>query len=115
MAANTNKKVGLIANIDGKLLTYTRKYSFGAATFMAYKGMPVNVGDIFEAGNDTTAEIEFYLGGRVTVDSKTKVEIVDNRNAVVLDFDWRSVSQRIEKQTSPVKIRTAGGVMGIRG
>ncbi|HQU86427.1 MAG TPA: hypothetical protein PKY59_25075 [Pyrinomonadaceae bacterium] len=115
MAANTNKKVGLVTEIHGKMLTYTRKYSFGMATFVAYKGMPVNLGDIFETGQDTTAEIEFYIGGRATIDNATKIEIVSNRDAVVLDFDWRKVGQEFTKEASPVRIRTAGGVTGIRG
>jgi hypothetical protein len=96
-------------------------------TFMrmkAHKDIPLYVGDIVYNGTDIVSAIEFFIGGRVGINSSTSVEIVNERS--VADYHrsplrrvmqnatlWQKAEAKTLKQ--PLEIQTNGGVFGIKG
>ncbi len=92
--------------------------------FKAKRGERLYVGDKIFTGKQTVAAIEWLLGGKVGINSASKVHVVDDRT--IHDDDpglLRIVSHKIgiwgdvEHREGParVQIQTNGGVMGQQG
>ena len=112
-------RVGKVTDIDGKLLTFTRKYPSGTGTFQCYVGMPVYLGDILETGKNTQAALEFDIGGQAGISPATKIQIVGLRDIEEIGNQFIVKSgkmwAKIDRQKSQLQIQTSGGVIGIEG
>ncbi|MEP6903795.1 MAG: hypothetical protein ABJA66_18880 [Actinomycetota bacterium] len=113
--SNQFKPVGNIERVEGNCFSFTRKYPHRTGTFRGVEGMTVYENDIIETDMNTTVSVLFFLGGRANIDHGSKVEIIDERNALVLKMDSRTLLEQFKREKSPIKISTAGGVMAIRG
>ncbi|MFA5508227.1 MAG: FecR domain-containing protein, partial [Vulcanimicrobiota bacterium] len=60
--------------------------------------------------------IRFFLGGNVGLGKGCEIEVINDRDAKILSQGnyWMKFDKQ-ELKNNPVKIQTAGGVMGIRG
>ena len=90
----------------------------------AHYNMPLYVGDIVYNGSYIVSALEFFIGGRVGINSGCSVSIVNDR--FVADYHrsplrtvmqsnslWQRRNSKALKQ--PLEIQTNGGIMGIRG
>lgn len=110
------KPVARVQDIDGdKNLFVLRPKQ--AKWYRAHLEMDAALGDHLKTDAATLATLQFLLGGRANIDQSTEIEIVSSKDADVVSVDLKTGSlwARFDKQKTPVKIRTAGGVMGIRG
>ncbi len=82
----------------------------------AHLEMDASIGDNLRTTDDTLASLRFFLGGRANLDKGSQIEISSERGIKVVEVKSGSFWAKFDKQKEqPVKIRTAGGVMGIRG
>jgi hypothetical protein len=84
----------------------------------------LRVKDVIRTAPDTILAIEFLIGGRVSVNSGTVIEIVnersvaDGRNGIKRTF-LKNASLWLKSDSNalkePIEIQTNGGVMGVKG
>jgi len=110
--AETPRVVGQVADIDGSTLMTSRFSEDG--WFLAYPTMKTYFQERMKTGEDTSATIEFAVGGRAVVSPGTEVEVV-GREARVLRLKQGALWAKFEKQETEFQIQTAGGVIGIEG
>lgn len=116
--AATAEPVARVQSIEGAGNLFVQRK---AATkwFRAHKEMAAEVGDHLRTDEKSLATLRFLLGGRANLDKGSEIAIISNRDVDVVS---RTISLKkgtfwaqFDKQKTPVKIQTAGGVMGIRG
>ncbi len=86
----------------------------------AVKGLRMRIGDQIKTGKNTTAGVEFLLGGKVGVRADTTVELLDD-GEVQSSRSWKDnfflkghigIWQKFNRPLRPVNIQTNGGVLG---
>lgn len=86
--------------------------------FRAHLEMDANVKDHLKTDKDTLASLYFLLGGRANIDKGTEISIISTRNIDIIQIEkgtfWANFKKRSEEDKE-LRIRTAGGVMAIRG
>lgn len=108
--------VGKIIDIDGPQLK-TNRLSEGDKWYQAYPSMRTLFKERLEANPETTATIQFDIGGRGVVSPGTRVEVLD-KDVVKIESGtmWAKFdSDKLKGQGRKFSIQTAGGVMGIEG
>ena len=90
----------------------------------AYSNMPLYVGDIVYNGTGIVSLIEFFIGGRVGINSSSSVVIVAERLVknfhksplrTVLQNSSIWIKDECKNLKHPLEIQTNGGVFGIKG
>jgi hypothetical protein len=110
-------KVGSVLDIDGPRLM-TNRHKEGS-WFQAYPSMATDLGEKMKSDAETTATLEFTIGGRAVISPGTEIEIVGQReidtvgNKVVVKSG--KMWAKIDRQNSQLQIQTSGGTMGIEG
>ncbi len=91
---------------------------------VAHKNMVLFVRDIVRTSPDTLMAIEFLVGGRVSINRDTCIEVVNERFVADGENSWKRAflknaalwfGNTKEKLHQPIEIQTNGGTMGIRG
>ncbi|HEV2765963.1 MAG TPA: hypothetical protein VGV38_23460 [Pyrinomonadaceae bacterium] len=113
-------KVGVVLDIDGQRLMYTRRNPSGrVGTYQAYEGMAVHLNDHFKTDPNTVATLEFLIGGRAVVSPDTELVVLGDREVSVVGnqiiIKAGKMWAKVDKQKSQLQIQTAGGVIGIEG
>ncbi len=109
------RAVGSVVDIDGPQLKTNRLKE--EKWYQAYRTMPTLYKERLIAGPDTSATIEFAVGGRAVIAPGSKVEVL---NEDVLKIESGTVwakfdGEKWENGPKKFQIQTAGGVMGIEG
>ena len=91
-----------------------------AQWYRSFLEQNASIGNHFKTDSTSWANIRFFLGGKLSLGKGCEVEIVSEREGDVvreaIHLKKGTFWAKFDKQkTHPVKIRTAGGVMGIRG
>lgn len=114
------RKVGMVLDISGQRLMYTRRYPSGkVGTFQAYQFMPVHLNDHFKTDPNTVATLEFDIGGQAGISPDTEAVVLGERetstvgNQIIIRAG--KIWAKIDKQKAQLQIQTAGGVIGIEG
>ena len=107
------KQVGSVLDIDGKILMTNRLQEM--TWYQAYPAMKTYLKERMKTDEDTTATIEFLVGGRAVIAPGTEVEITTPKDTTILNIKSGSVWAKFDKQDKEFQIQTAGGVMGIEG
>lgn len=102
----------------GKHLTYREGES--GNWYRAYLDQNADIGTFFKTDPQSTANLMFFLGGKAVLDKGCEIKLISARNAQVisqgLEVKQGNFWAKFDKQKgSPIRIRTAGGVMGIKG
>lgn len=94
-------------------------YSDAGPWFRAYAEMDSYKGQHLKTDKASMATLAFKLGGLVNIDRGTEIEIIADRDVKIvgdtLELKSGSLWARVKKQKSTLRIKTAGGVMGIKG
>lgn len=96
------------------------KESENGKWYRAFLDQNAPVGTHFKTDPNTSASIMFFLGGKAVLDKGSEIKIISERNIDTisqgLELKQGTFWAKFDKQKeAPVKIKTAGGVMGIRG
>ncbi len=87
--------------------------------YRAHLEMDSRVGDHLKTDPESLATLRFLLGGQVNLDRNTEISIIGERDISVesqtVTLTKGTFWAKFDKQKAPVKVKTAGGVMGIRG
>ena len=105
-------------------LVVRRKSGVDIKVALAAMNMPLEVGDVVTTGPYGLVTIEFFIGGRVSVNKDTSVEIVNERAVADQNVSmkrwflknaalWIKADAATLKQ--PIEIQTNGGTIGIKG
>lgn len=97
-----------------------RQQTETAQWYRSFLEQNASIGNHFKTDKGSWANIRFFLGGKLSLGKDCEVEIVSEREGEVvreaIHLKKGTFWAKFDKQkTHPVKIRTAGGVMGIRG
>lgn len=96
----------------GKLEIKTAKANW----HRAHVEMDATIGDHLRTSPDTLAALRFLLGGKANLDKASEIKITSERNIKVVKIESGTFWAKFDKQKEEaIEIRTAGGVMGIRG
>ena len=111
------KKVGKVLAITGKTLMSNRNAE--GRWFKGYEGMSSHLRERFKTDGDTQAVVEFLIGGQAVIKPGTEIEIIGDRAAKTVGNQLLvrsgTIWAKVNKQNSEMKIKTAGGTMGIEG
>lgn len=110
-------KVGRVLDIDGDVLMTNRLSDSG--WFEAFPMMSTYMHERMRSDKNTSATLEFAIGGQAIIAPGSEIEIVAQRdieavgNKVILKVGamWATM----DKQKAQVQIQTGGGVIGIEG
>ena len=121
---DSKKTTGRIQSISGDNLTVVR----GGKRYSASKDTMLQTGDIIETGKDTYVVAEFLIGGRVGINSDTKVAMTGERSVADVGPKTERVTikkgsiwvkpgttQELGGNMSGLQITSNGGTAGIRG
>lgn len=118
------KPVARVESIEGKKNLYYQ-VNPKAPWYRSHVEQNADIGNRFKTDAASTASIRFFLGGKVGLGKGCEVEVVNIRDAKTIseglslqkgDYWLKFDKDKIKQQGSgPVRIQTAGGVMGIRG
>lgn len=114
---NSTEYVAKVMGIDGSSLTTNRRTE--GRWFQAYSGMKSYLTERLRTGEQTSAMLEFAIGGRAGINRNTEIEIVGLRdvetvgNKIVVKTG--TMWAKIDKQKKRLQIQTAGGVIGVEG
>ena len=97
-----------------------RQKTEAAQWYRSFLEQNASIGNHFKTDPGSWANIRFFLGGKLSLGKDCEVEIVSEREGEVIreaiHLKKGTFWAKFDKQKAhPVKIRTAGGVMGIRG
>jgi hypothetical protein len=97
----------------------TRKYpESGIAKLQGHIDMRLYVNDQIRTDKITFAAIEFFTGGAIGINKDTEIEIVKLNEVKQLNVPFKDKflnNLGFGKKNDPLQIRTAGGVMGVKG
>jgi FecR-like protein len=105
--------VGKVIDIDGPRLMTNRLTE--SRWYQGYVQMPTFLAERIKADSETSATIQFYIGGRAVISPGTEVELVTMESLQVLRVKSGTVWAKFDSQEKELQIQTAGGVMGIEG
>lgn len=88
--------------------------------YRAFLDQNAPVGTHFKTDANSTASLMFFLGGKAVLDKGSEIKIISERNVDLvsqgIELKQGTFWAKFDKQKqAPVRIKTAGGVMGIRG
>ena len=108
------KPVGRVESLQGDKKLF-RQEGASAPYYRAYIEQDAEIGHHFRTDPKSMASIRFFLGGNVGLGKDCEIVVVNERDAKILSQGnyW----MKFDKQDpdNPIRIQTAGGVMGIRG
>ncbi|MCA9776343.1 MAG: FecR domain-containing protein [Candidatus Eremiobacteraeota bacterium] len=104
---------GKVIDIDGPLLMTNRMTE--GRWYQGYVQMNTFLKERLRADADTSATIEFSLGGRAVISPGTEIEIVTKESTKIVEVKSGTFWAKFDKQDEEILIKTAGGVMGIEG
>lgn len=111
------KKVGKVLAITGQTLMTNRNAE--GRWFKGYEGMPSHMRERFKTDGKTQAVVEFLIGGQAIIKPGTEIEIIGDRSAKTVGNQLLvrsgTIWAKVNKQNSELRIKTAGGTMGIEG
>jgi uncharacterized cupin superfamily protein len=94
--------------------------------YRAHLEQDANIKDLFRTDPDSLASIMFFLGGKASMGKNSKIQIISEKGINVLGpgvelqegVFWARFNLKNKpdgNQPAPIQVKTAGGVMGIRG
>ena len=117
LVAKESTTVASVLDIDGPRLMTNRLQE--SRWFQAYPGMEAFLSEKLRSDPQTTACLEFVIGGRAVIAPDSEVEISGQRGVTqsgnTLTVKAGRVWAKIDKQNSQLQIKTSGGVIGIEG
>ncbi len=110
--------VARVQSIEGAGNLFVQR-SAASKWFRAHKEMDASLGDHLKTDDKSLATLRFLLGGRANLDKGSEISIISSRDIDVvsqtIQLNKGNFWAKFDKQKAPIKIQTAGGVMGIRG
>lgn len=105
--------VGSVIDIDGPSLSTNR--STEEQWFQAYPQMKTYLDERLRSDEETTATIEFLVGGRAVISPGSEIEISSPKDTTILKLKSGALWASFDKQDKSFQIETSGGVIGIEG
>ena len=108
------KPVGRVESLQGDKKLF-RQEKASAPFYRSHIEQDAEIGHHFRTDAGSMASIRFFLGGNVGLGKDCEIEVVNERDAKILSQGnyWMKFDQ--QDPNNPIRIQTAGGVMGIRG
>ncbi len=108
------KPVGRVESLQGDKKLF-RQEQASAPFYRSHIEQDAEIGHHFRTDARSMASIRFFLGGNVGLGKDCEIEVVNERDAKILSQGnyWMKFDQ--QDPNNPIRIQTAGGVMGIRG
>ena len=106
--------VGRVESLQGDKKLF-RQEKASAPFYRSHIEQDAGIGHHFRTDARSMASIRFFLGGNVGLGKDCEIEVVNERDAKILSQGnyWMKFDQ--QDPNNPIRIQTAGGVMGIRG
>ena len=106
--------VGRVESLHGDKKLF-RQTGPAAQPYLSHIEQDAEIGHRFRTDIGSLASIRFFLGGNVGLGKDCEIEVINERDARVLTQGnyWMKFDE--QDSDNPIRIQTAGGVMGIRG
>lgn len=111
------ERAGRVIDIAGRRLMYKRRSNNGQiSTFQAYIGMPFSLNDHFITDANTSAALEFLIGGKATIAPAMEIVITGERDIQTVGNQTLLKAGRVWRAIGSFKERSArlgpGGIEG---
>jgi hypothetical protein len=96
------------------------EYRRGAGEFQALTtDTQLRRGDVVRTDGNTFAQVELDIGGRISIQPSSEIEVIDDRRASPADPPFKltkgGVWAKCAAMREPLEIQTTGGVIGVKG
>lgn len=108
--------VAQVQELHGEKKLYLQE-SKGTPWYRSYVEQNAEIGNNLKTDAQSMASLRFFLGGKVGLGKDCEIEIISERDVKSRSIHLKKGKfwAKFDKQKAPIRIHTAGGVMGIRG